>query len=50
VIGKRGRKRKQLLGNLQEKRGYWKLKEGYGVDVYIAHECSPEVAASIPKL
>jgi hypothetical protein len=27
VTGRRGRKRKQLLDNLKEKRGYWKLKE-----------------------
>jgi hypothetical protein len=25
--GGRGRRRKQLLDNLKEKRGYWKLKE-----------------------
>jgi hypothetical protein len=27
VIGRRGRRRKQLLDDLKEKRGYWKLKE-----------------------
>jgi hypothetical protein len=27
MMGKRGRRRKQLLGDLKEKRGYWKLKE-----------------------
>jgi hypothetical protein len=27
VTGRRGRKRKQLLDDLKEKRGYWKLKE-----------------------
>jgi hypothetical protein len=27
VTGRRGRKRKQLLHDLKEKRGYWKLKE-----------------------
>jgi hypothetical protein len=27
VRGRRGRRRKQLLNNLKEKRGYWKLKE-----------------------
>jgi hypothetical protein len=27
MIGRRGRRRKQLLGNLKEERGYWKLKE-----------------------
>jgi hypothetical protein len=27
VTGIRRRRRKQLLGNLNEKRGYWKLKE-----------------------
>jgi len=25
--GRRGKRRKQLLGDLKEKRGYWKLKE-----------------------
>jgi len=25
-MGRRGRKRKQLLDNLKENRGYWKLK------------------------
>jgi len=28
VTGIRGRKRKKLLDDLKEKRGYWKLKEG----------------------
>jgi hypothetical protein len=28
VTGIQGRKRKKLLENLKEKRGYWKLKEG----------------------
>jgi hypothetical protein len=27
VTGRRGRKRKELLNDLKEKRGYWKLKE-----------------------
>jgi hypothetical protein len=27
VTGRRGRRRKQQLDNLKEKRGYWKLKE-----------------------
>jgi hypothetical protein len=27
VTGRRGRRRKQLLDELKEKRGYWKLKE-----------------------
>jgi hypothetical protein len=27
VTGRRGRRRKQQLGDLQETRGYWKLKE-----------------------
>ena len=27
VKGRRGRRRKQLLDNLKETRGYWKLKE-----------------------
>jgi hypothetical protein len=27
MTGKRGRKRKQVLDNLKERRGYWKLKE-----------------------
>jgi hypothetical protein len=27
MTGKRGRRRKQLLNDLKEKRGYWKLKE-----------------------
>jgi len=27
VIGRRGRKRKQLLDDLKEKNGYWMLKE-----------------------
>jgi hypothetical protein len=27
VTGRRGRRRKQLLDGLKEKRGYWKLKE-----------------------
>ena len=27
VTGRRGRRRKQLLGDLKENRGYWKLKE-----------------------
>jgi hypothetical protein len=27
VTGSRGRRRKQLLDDLKEKRGYWKLKE-----------------------
>jgi hypothetical protein len=27
VMGRRGRSRKQLLDDLQEKRRYWKLKE-----------------------
>jgi hypothetical protein len=27
VTGRQGRKRKQLLDDLKEKRGYWKLKE-----------------------
>jgi hypothetical protein len=27
VTGRRGRRRKQLLDDLKEKRGYWKLKE-----------------------
>jgi len=27
VTGKRGKRRKQLLDDLKEKRGYWKLKE-----------------------
>ena len=27
VTGRRGRGRKQLLGDFMEKRGYWKLKE-----------------------
>jgi hypothetical protein len=28
VMGRRERSRKQLLDDLNEKRGYWKLKEG----------------------
>jgi hypothetical protein len=28
VVGTRGRRRKQILDDLTEKRGYWKLKEG----------------------
>jgi hypothetical protein len=27
VTGRRGRRRKKLLDDLMEKRGYWKLKE-----------------------
>jgi hypothetical protein len=27
VMGRRGRRRKQLLDDLKEKRGYWKFKE-----------------------
>jgi hypothetical protein len=27
MIGRRGRRRKQLLSDLKEERGYWKLKE-----------------------
>jgi hypothetical protein len=27
MTGRRGRRRKQLLNDLKEKRGYWKLKE-----------------------
>ena len=27
MIGRRGIRRKQLLGDLKEERGYWKLKE-----------------------
>jgi hypothetical protein len=27
VTGRQGRRRKQLLGNPKEKRGYWKLQE-----------------------
>jgi len=27
VAGRRGRRRKKLLDDLMEKRGYWKLKE-----------------------
>jgi hypothetical protein len=27
MMGRRGRRRKQLLDDLKEKRGYWKLKE-----------------------
>jgi hypothetical protein len=27
VMGRQGRRRKQLLDDLQEKKGYWKLKE-----------------------
>jgi hypothetical protein len=27
VVGRRGRRRKQLLDDLKEKKGYWKLKE-----------------------
>jgi len=27
VTGRRGRRRKQLLGDLKEKRGYWKFKK-----------------------
>jgi hypothetical protein len=27
VTGRRGRRRKQLLDDLKEERGYWKLKE-----------------------
>jgi hypothetical protein len=27
-VGTRGRRRKQILDDLKEKRGYWKLKEG----------------------
>jgi hypothetical protein len=27
VIGRRGRRRKQLLSDVKEERGYWKLKE-----------------------
>jgi hypothetical protein len=27
MTGRRGRRRKQLLGDLKEKRRYWKLKE-----------------------
>jgi hypothetical protein len=27
VMGRRGRKGKQILGHPKEKRGYWKLKE-----------------------
>jgi len=26
MTGKRGRRRKQILDNLKERRGYWKLK------------------------
>jgi hypothetical protein len=32
VTGRRGRRREQLLDGLNEKRGYWKLKE----EAYIA--------------
>jgi hypothetical protein len=28
IMGKRGRRHKQLLDDLKEKRRYWKLKEG----------------------
>ena len=28
VTERQGRRRKQLLDDLQEKKGYWKLKEG----------------------
>jgi len=28
VAGRRGRRRKQLLEDLQKKRGYWKMKDG----------------------
>jgi hypothetical protein len=28
MTGRRGRRRKQLLDDLKEKRRYWKLKEG----------------------
>jgi hypothetical protein len=28
VAGRQGRRRKQLLDDLKEKRGHWKLKEG----------------------
>jgi len=28
VVGTRGRRRKEILDDLKEKRGYWKLKEG----------------------
>ena len=27
VMGRQGRRRKKLLDDLQEKKGYWKLKE-----------------------
>jgi hypothetical protein len=27
MMGRRGRRRKQLLDDLKKKRGYWKLKE-----------------------
>jgi hypothetical protein len=27
MVGRRGRRRKQLLGDLNEKRRYWKLKK-----------------------
>jgi hypothetical protein len=27
MIGRRGRRRKQLLDDVKEKRGYWKLEE-----------------------
>jgi hypothetical protein len=27
MTGRRGKRRKQLLDNLKEKKGYWKLKE-----------------------
>jgi hypothetical protein len=28
MTGRRGRRRRKLLDDLKEKRGYWKLKEG----------------------
>jgi len=27
IVGRRGRRRKQLLDDIKEERGYWKLKE-----------------------
>ena len=60
VKGRRGRRRKQLLDNLKEKKGYWELKEealdrntwrtrfgrGYGPVVRRTAECTNECRGS----
>jgi hypothetical protein len=38
VTWRRGRRRKRLLGELKEKRGYWKLKEE-ATDLTVRRTC-----------